>query len=255
MPIKARPFRVQISDAEVEGFFDCDTFVFTFYGMRFLPTVTGIDKDARGKFAILQDTEISYPDGWVLTVETHYDAELGSEWGYHVSLSRNETEDRKLLEESLKGEGVNIDSVILITPPRQLSSVYFNPHGVMDGSAYQPLESTGGNQQLEFEVVRESVRSSGAQQILFLSHAVRQMSRPDRMITTSEVRTVIASGEVIENYPDDPRGPSCLMLGYGATGRPIHLVCSPKPDFLAIITAYIPNEDEWSNDFRVRIKR
>jgi hypothetical protein len=252
MPIKARPFKAQIGDAEVEGFFDGDTFAFTFYGMRFLATVTGIDEDARGKFAILQETEISYPDGWVLTVETHYDAELGSEWGYHVSLRRNETEDRKLLKEGLKGEGVDIDSVILITPPRQLTSVYFNPHGVMDGSAYQPLENAGST---EAEVVRDRVRSSGAQQILFLSHAVRQMSRPDRMITTSEVRNVVASGEVIENYPDDLRGPSCLILGYGEMGRPIHLVCSPKPDFLAIITAYLPNEDEWSDDFRVRTKR
>jgi hypothetical protein len=211
-----------------------------------------LDEDARGRFAILQETEISYPDGWVLTVETNYDAERGSEWGYLVCLRRNETEDRRLLEQSLKEEGADVDSVVLITPPRQLTSVYFNPQGVMDGSAYQPLESAGST---EAEVVRDAVRSSGAQQIIFLSHAVRQMSRPDRMITTSEVRKIIATGEVIEDYPNDPRGPSCLMLGYGAKRRAIHLVCSPKPGFLAIITAYLPNEDEWSNDFRVRTKR
>jgi hypothetical protein len=75
------------------------------------------------------------------------------------------------------------------------------------------------------------------------------------MITTSEVRNIVESGEVIEDYPEDPRGPSCLVLGYGEMGRSIHVVCSPKPDFLAIITAYLPSEDEWSDDFRVRTKR
>ena len=60
------------------------------------------------------------------------------------------------------------------------------------------------------------------------------------------------TGEVIEDYPDDPRGHSYLMLGRGEGGRAIHVVCATKEDFLAIITAYVPSEDEWERDFRVR---
>ncbi len=75
------------------------------------------------------------------------------------------------------------------------------------------------------------------------------------MIGTDEVRRALDRGEVIEEYPDDPRGPSCLMLGHGDNGRPIHVVCAPKPDFLAIITAYLPEPAEWSKDFRTRVKR
>jgi len=60
---------------------------------------------------------------------------------------------------------------------------------------------------------------------------------------------------VIEEYPDDARGPSCLILGHGMEHRPIHVVCSPKPHFLAIITAYLPDRGEWSDDFKVRTKR
>ena len=48
--------------------------------------------------------------------------------------------------------------------------------------------------------------------------------------------------------------PSCLMLGYGLDSRPIHIVCAPKDDFLAVITAYLPDAGEWSEDFRKRIK-
>lgn len=78
------------------------------------------------------------------------------------------------------------------------------------------------------------------------------MSRPNRMITTSDIRRVIYDGEVIEDYPEDMRGHSCLMLGFGDGNRPIHVVCSPKEEYLAVITAYLPDEDEWSEDFHLR---
>ena len=87
---------------------------------------------------------------------------------------------------------------------------------------------------------------------LFLPHALHQMVRPDRMIRPAEVRQVIEQGEVIEDYPDDPRGHSCLMLGFGDNGRALHVVCAPKVEYLAIITAYVPDVDEWSTDFRTR---
>lgn len=97
------------------------------------------------------------------------------------------------------------------------------------------------------------VRQSAAKKILFLPHAVRQMAKPDRMITTADIRTVIEAGEVIEDYPDDVRGPSCLMLGF-ADERPVHVVCAPKDDYLAIITAYLPSDQEWESGYRKRKK-
>lgn len=72
------------------------------------------------------------------------------------------------------------------------------------------------------------------------------------MIATHEVRAVVEHGELVEDYPADPRGHSCLILGFGDDGRPIHVVCSPKEDYLAIITAYLPDGQEWTDGFRVR---
>ena len=72
------------------------------------------------------------------------------------------------------------------------------------------------------------------------------------MITPAEVEGIVISGEVIENYPEDPRGPSCLLLGKGEGGRLLHVVCSPKDEYLAIITAYLPDPEQWSADFRRR---
>ena len=96
------------------------------------------------------------------------------------------------------------------------------------------------------------VREKAAQKLLFLPHAIRQMSRPDRMIETSEIRCIINEGEIIEDYPDDARGHSCLIHGHGNHDRPIHVVCSPKDEYLAIITAYIPDQEQWSEDFKNR---
>ena len=103
--------------------------------------------------------------------------------------------------------------------------------------------------------ILDRVRVAARKKVLYLQHAARQMSRPERMISTSEVRRAINAGEVIEDYPKDPRGHSCLILGYGRDRRPIHVVCAPKPEFLAIITAYLPTEDEWENDFSQRKKQ
>jgi len=98
------------------------------------------------------------------------------------------------------------------------------------------------------------VRAAAVKRRLYLPHAIRQMARPERMISSAEIRAVTENGEVIEDYPEDPRGHSCLMLGIGIDGRPTHVVCSPKDDYLAIITAYIPESEKWSHDFRMRMK-
>ena len=78
------------------------------------------------------------------------------------------------------------------------------------------------------------------------------MLRLDRMIEPEEVRNVVESGWLIEDYPEDARGHSCLMLGSGHAGRILHVVCSPKDEYLAIITAYVPGSDEWEPDFATR---
>lgn len=96
------------------------------------------------------------------------------------------------------------------------------------------------------------IRERATQLILYLPNAARQMARPDRMITTGEVRAVVTQNEIIEDYPDDARGHSALMMGSGIGGRPLHIVCAPKDGFLAAITAYVPNPVEWSSDFRRR---
>ncbi len=100
--------------------------------------------------------------------------------------------------------------------------------------------------------IKEKIVSVAKHKILYLPHAVRQMSRPDRMISHKDIKEVVLQGSIIEEYTDDPRGESYLMCYINS--RPIHVVCSPKDEYLAIITAYLPDPKLWTDNFTKRIK-
>ena len=85
----------------------------------------------------------------------------------------------------------------------------------------------------------------------FSKHAVDQSIIRD--ISVAELEDAMAGkSEVIEDYPDDKYGPSCLILGYTKDGRPLHIQCShPSRSLIKIITLYQPDPELWI-DFRVR---
>ena len=73
-----------------------------------------------------------------------------------------------------------------------------------------------------------------------------------RHIGVSELSEAIAHGEIIEDYPDDKYGPSCLILGFTLEQRPLHIQCSyPSRPLVKIITLYEPNVKLWI-DFKIR---
>lgn len=96
--------------------------------------------------------------------------------------------------------------------------------------------------------------NAAGKRIIFTAHALDEMNDESQIITVAEVKSVIFKGEIIENYPEDKRGHSCLMLGFGEKKRPLHIVCAPKDEYLAIITAYAPDIKEWKNNFKTRKK-
>ena len=73
-----------------------------------------------------------------------------------------------------------------------------------------------------------------------------------RGISVEEIRQAVAEGGLIEEYPEDKYGPSCLLLGRILAGRPIHIHCShPSRDPVKIITVYEPDPISWIG-YRVR---
>jgi hypothetical protein len=97
----------------------------------------------------------------------------------------------------------------------------------------------------------EALRSKFfADQFEFTKHALDQSIL--RSISVREIREVMANGEVIEDYPDDKYGPSCLVFGITKSGRVLHIQCSyPSRAIVKIITLYQPGIEQWI-DYKIR---
>jgi len=84
----------------------------------------------------------------------------------------------------------------------------------------------------------------------FSQHAVDQSIL--RKVSVEELLEAVASAQIIEDYPDDKYGPSCLLYGVTADGRPLHIQCSyPTRRLIKIITLYEPDPARWI-DFSTR---
>ena len=95
------------------------------------------------------------------------------------------------------------------------------------------------------------IKETASKRIFYTVHAVNQMNLGNQLISTEEVEYKIFNGEIIEEYPEDKRGHSCLINGK-IDSRAIHIVCAPKNDYRAIITAYLPDMEEWEDNFKRR---
>ena len=94
-------------------------------------------------------------------------------------------------------------------------------------------------------VAREEVRIS--------EHGYEELTRDG--ILVAEVIAGTTSGEVVEDYPNFPKGPCVLVLQRDAIGRPIHVVWGiprSRVSPAVVVTAYRPDPEKWSNDFKRR---
>lgn len=94
----------------------------------------------------------------------------------------------------------------------------------------------------DYSVIVEAFR---AQRYPFFAHASDRAAK--RNIRSTEIEQAIATGHVIEDYPDDKYGPSCLIVGHTQAQRPLHIQVSYPPN-VQIITIYEPSIDEWEAD-------
>ena len=108
--------------------------------------------------------------------------------------------------------------------------------------------------------------------ILWTQHCLQRMQERD--ISRADVKNGIATGEIIEDYPEDYPNPSCLIFGYNVKGRILLIVAGCDNINLYfifvfffvflkfeddiknyIITVYFPDTKKFEDDLKTRRKR
>ena len=103
---------------------------------------------------------------------------------------------------------------------------------------------------MEIEAIKEKV--SQGKYVVAFTHTERLRRR---RIEADDIEQAIKGGTIIEEYPRDPRGASCLILGL-VGDRPLHVLCGRLgAEEILIITAYEPDPEEWEADWRTRKAR
>ncbi|GEM_PF-499862 len=89
--------------------------------------------------------------------------------------------------------------------------------------------------------------------ILWSRHAIAELVNEE--LVRAQVEHSLKGSELIEDYPPLHRAlPDCLVLGWLASGEPIHSVVAidqPKKRLL-IVTVYRPSLEEWEDDWKTR---
>jgi hypothetical protein len=77
----------------------------------------------------------------------------------------------------------------------------------------------------------------------------------ERDIFEIDIEETIKHGVIIEEYLDDKPYPSFLALSSNA--KPLHVVFAKNDEDneIIIITAYYPDRDKWSDDYKIRIEK
>ena len=88
--------------------------------------------------------------------------------------------------------------------------------------------------------------------IAFKKHAFTRML--ERSIASDDVVNAILNGKIIKKYKQDKPLSSYLILGYAANKKPLHILLAVdnSMEMLWIITAYKPDRNLWSSDFKRR---
>ncbi|HEV7515252.1 MAG TPA: DUF4258 domain-containing protein [Thermoanaerobaculia bacterium] len=74
-------------------------------------------------------------------------------------------------------------------------------------------------------------------------------------ILVREILAGVTEGQILEDYPNYPKGPCVLVLQRDEKGQPIHVVWGiPKNRSTpaVVVTAYRPDPAKWTADFRHR---
>ena len=99
-------------------------------------------------------------------------------------------------------------------------------------------------------IIKELVRSD---EVKISEHGYDELAEDG--ILVRDIVSGLFGAEILEDYPEYRKGPCILVLEHDANGKPIHAVWGipkDKSSPAVLVTAYRPDENRWSSDFRRR---
>ena len=83
-------------------------------------------------------------------------------------------------------------------------------------------------------------------------HAFIEMLKDDISVEVFEQTLHSDAPEIIEDYPNDSRGPCCVVLAWIENNGSFHACIGYAGTKPVLITIYRPDPRRWSSDFRRR---
>ncbi len=101
----------------------------------------------------------------------------------------------------------------------------------------------------EINWIRECVKDKH----YYLSKHADQERQGDNLVLR-EIEEALFNGIILDRYNDTGRGKSCLVAGYSKAGKPLHIVCGLRQDWLVIVTVYIPQPPKFKTLYERGVK-
>ncbi len=102
---------------------------------------------------------------------------------------------------------------------------------------------------IEIKWIHERVKKG---EYYFSKHGDQE--RQNDNLTIKEIEETLLRGRVLEEYVDTGRGDSCLVVGFTEEGKPIHVICGKRGNWLVIITTYIPQPPKFKTPYERGVK-
>lgn len=115
---------------------------------------------------------------------------------------------------------------------------------------HAPLDKQMSTPSRTFQQILELVRTG---QMRISAHGYDELAADDILI--DDILEGLEQGIVVEDYPTYRKGPCVLVLQFDADGYPIHVLWGiplNKSTPAVVVTAYRPDPDEWTADFKQR---
>jgi hypothetical protein len=93
--------------------------------------------------------------------------------------------------------------------------------------------------ELDIEALRHAVQED---RYLITVHAQQRMGL--RKITHADIKYVVASGDVVEQYPDNQPDPKALFMAH-IKGEPLYVSCAFDGNYAYIVTVHRYDPTKW----------